>query len=338
MKSPVKLFYGNDIWTMDQQIHQLVDEVLSDESTRPFNLEQLDGDTASLEGVLLSANSLPFMADKRVIVVHEPAFLASGAKKKGLVSAEEEKALLAYCENPNPSTLLIFRMAADDALAGLGKKILPLVDGIACQKPKGSALAPWLRQQAKEAGRGFTPEAMAILIETGNQLSTLAMAQELEKLFLYIDDDMALIDADTVQAIITPTSSVTIFKLIDAMLAGHVPKAIAAYKDCLYLGEVPQRVLYRIIETIRHLLMVQSMLSEGMTQGAIQKALHCHEYYAKKTIGQARQLSTDTLSHLYTYLVDCDVQSKSTSGLDMTAFVEEVLINCSIGLNIRGKR
>ncbi|MEE0510294.1 MAG: DNA polymerase III subunit delta [Peptococcaceae bacterium] len=339
LPSGVRLYYGNDGLRMDQTIEKLIERVLPDEGTRPFNLERIDGEEVRLSEILVLARSLPFMAERRVVVVREPVFFAAGARKKGLITADEEKAMLDFCAAPNPETLLIFRYTTDEAPGAFLKKLIASSQATQCQQPKGRDVAPWLRAEAKKMGKAFTPQALAILEDMAPQDGTLLLASELEKLALYLSDrEEALITEEDVAAIVTPTPSRTIFNLTDALVEGRTTVALAAYRDCLYLGSKSAQVLRQLLDTVRRLLEVQSMLAEGMGQSAIRGEIKRHEYYVKKLINQARHLSTEALSSVYLYLVDCDVKSKSTARLDMDAFVEEAIINCCATIAIRGRR
>lgn len=339
LPSGVRLYYGNDGLRMDQTIEQLIERVLPDADTRPFNLERIDGEEVRLSEILVLARSLPFMAKRRVVVVREPGFFAAGARKKGLITAKEEQALLDFCAAPNPDSLLIFRYTTEDAPAAFLKKLIAACDATQCQQPKGRDVAPWLRAEAKKIGKSFTPQALAMLEELAPQDGTLLLASELEKLRLYLADrDDALITEEDVAAIVTPSPTHTIFNLTDAVVEGRTAAALAAYRDCLYLGSKSPQVLRQLEDTVRRLLEVQAMLAEGMSQSAIRAEIKRHEFYVKKLTAQARRLSSDALAHLYCYLVDCDVKSKRTARLDMDAFVEEVIINCCATIAVRGRR
>ena len=339
LPSGVRLYYGNDGLRMDQTIEQLIERVLPDADTRPFNLERIDGEEVRLSEILVLARSLPFMAKRRVVVVREPGFFAAGARKKGLITAEEEQALLDFCAAPNPDSLLIFRYTTEDAPAAFLKKFIAACDATQCQQPKGRDVAPWLRAEAKKIGKSFTPQALAMLEELAPQDGTLLLASELEKLRLYLADrDDALITEEDVAAIVTPSPTHTIFNLTDAVVEGRTAAALAAYRDCLYLGSKSPQVLRQLEDTVRRLLEVQAMLAEGMSQSAIRAEIKRHKFYVKKLTAQARRLSSDALAHLYCYLVDCDVKSKRTARLDMDAFVEEVIINCCATIAVRGRR
>lgn len=332
----IKIFYGDDIHRMDQAIHSLINTSLPEESTRAFNLERIDDESISIAQVLLMARSQPFMAQRRVIYIQQPAFLASDTKNL----SDDEKALLAFGENPNPEVVVIFRYITDKSAKGFFKKLLKVSESSYCMQPKKKKdISSWLRTEAKQFKKTLTPDAMAMLQETATHMSTLEMANELEKLFLYtIDEEDVFISGNAVKEIVTPTPSLSIFNLMDAMAAGRPGDALSAYEDCLTLGSKPAEILYQLCSTIRKLLIIQSMLADGMRLAAIQKELNHHEYYVKKLIKQSGKLSASSLSRLYTYLVDCDVKSKCTSGLNMTTFVEEVLINCCVTFAGKGRR
>ncbi|MDO4281080.1 MAG: DNA polymerase III subunit delta [Peptococcaceae bacterium] len=335
----VALYYGTDVYRMDNDIEKMIERVLPDEGTRPFNLEQIDGEETRLSQILVMARSQPFMAERRVIQVREPRFFDAGAKKKGLITAEEEAALLDFCAAPNPESLLIFRYSTDQAPSGFLKKVIAATGASPYSQPKGREIAAWLRAEAKKMGRVFSPQALALMETLTPGDDTLLLAGELEKLDLYLQNAPTnIIEEADVAAIVMPTPSQTIFNLTDAVMAGKTALALSAYRDCLALGGKSPQILHQLLETARRLLEIQSMVAEGMGPTAIKGEIKRHEYYVKKLIGQSRRLSTDTLSRLYLYLVDCDVKSKSTGGLDIDAFTEEVIINSCVTVAADGRR
>ena len=55
-------------------------------------------------------------------------------------------------------------------------------------------------------------------------------------------------------------------------------------------------------------------------------------------MGQAQRVPTEAVSEMFTELVACDVKSKSTAGLEMDAFVEEIIINCCANMAVRARK
>jgi DNA polymerase-3 subunit delta len=328
------LLYGDDAARMDRALQDHIEKALPDPTARAFSLESFDGDTTDIDTLLMSAQSQSFFGSRRVLLVRQPAFLEAGARKKGAVTADQEKALLAYCADPNPTSLVILRMLTEDKPGAFLKKVAEACGASPYNKPKGAEISDRIRAYIKDAGCTADGAALLLLEEAARNMDTARMDSELEKLLLYVGPGTSIREED-VAAVLSPTTGTTIFNLTDAILAGRTQRALDALKDCLFLGMKPPQVLYQVLETVRRLLMVQSMLEEHMTAEAITKAIGRHAYYVKKLIQNARRLSPDTLSRLYVYLVDCDVKSKSTSSLDMTAFIEEIVINCAAACAIR---
>lgn len=332
LASGVYLFYGDDVHKMDNDIEKLIRRVLPDEGTRPFNLEQLDGDSVSASQVLVMAKSLPFMAKRRVVVVREATFLLPGAKKKGLCTAEEEKDFLAFCENPNPDGLLILRLTTDEAPSAFLKKVIKSANATQCTQPKGRDVGPWLRSEAKKHGLSFAPNALYLMSEMAPSDGTLFLSSEIEKLALYLESqDRNEVTEEDIATIVTPTPTHTIFNLTDAMVEGRAIEALSSYNDLLKMNTKPPLILRQLLDTIRRLLEVQAMMDKGMDLGAIKSELKRHEFYVKKLMNQSRRLSSKALSRAYIHLVDADVASKSTAGLDMEAFTQDTIITlCAI--------
>lgn len=336
-ESGVILLYGDDAARIDRALEEHINKALPDPAARAFCLESFDGDTTDVDTLLLAARSRSFFAGMRVLCIREPVFLEAAARKKGSLTISQEKELLAYCEAPNPESLIIMRMITDDKPGAFLKKLAQAVKAVPFSKPRGADIAVRIRKSAQAAGHQLRPEALSLLEEAAQNMDTARMKSELDKLFLSVGEQVEISEKD-VRNVLTPTTGTTIFNLTDAIVAGRTERAAEALHDCLYLGMKPPQILYQTEETVRRILMVQSMLEEHMSADAITTAIGRHAYYVKKLIQNARSLSTDILSRLYIYLVDCDVRSKSTAGLDMAAFIEEVVINSATACAVQRRR
>src|SRR3989304_8019911 len=94
---PLYLFYGEEGFLIDEAVKKIV-SVIVEPSNRDFNLEFLRGGETSCEEIISKAQTLPFMGEKRVVIVKDiDEIKASGAER-----------LMEYCSNPSPSTCLIF--------------------------------------------------------------------------------------------------------------------------------------------------------------------------------------------------------------------------------------
>ncbi|HHX51488.1 MAG TPA: DNA polymerase III subunit delta, partial [Clostridia bacterium] len=96
------LFFGEETMLSRNLVRQL-EEGLLQGSLKDFNYAVFDGETTGLVEVINSANTLPVFSTKRLVVVKNAPWFDAGIEGTG-----EEELLLAYLENPSPTTCLVF--------------------------------------------------------------------------------------------------------------------------------------------------------------------------------------------------------------------------------------
>ncbi|MFC1715802.1 DNA polymerase III subunit delta [Candidatus Poribacteria bacterium] len=77
--SPVYLLHGEENYLIEDTLAEMI-EILAPDNMRDFNLDVFSDPAVSVTEVLSMANTYPVMAERRVVVVKDPAFL--GSKKK----------------------------------------------------------------------------------------------------------------------------------------------------------------------------------------------------------------------------------------------------------------
>ena len=156
------LVHGPDEQLLDDALALVERGLFADASERSLGREVLEGDTVSVETVVRSAMTLPFMTARRLVVVRRAHALAA----KG--GAET---LSAYAQDPNPSTCLL--LLADDGLAASRDRrsdhwllgALPAAAVVALPLRKGRALEEWLKQRAAAEGLAVGDEAARLLVQ-----------------------------------------------------------------------------------------------------------------------------------------------------------------------------
>ena len=77
--SPVYLLHGEEAYLIEDTLSEMI-EILAPKNVRDFNLDVFSDPEVSLSEVLSVADTYPVMAERRVVVVKDPAFL--GSKRK----------------------------------------------------------------------------------------------------------------------------------------------------------------------------------------------------------------------------------------------------------------
>lgn len=165
---PVYLLHGDDDFLKDEAVRRIVDRAV-DPATRDFNLEQRRGGDLDAETLATVLDTLPMMADRRVVIVRDVAALRKDARA----------ALDAYLRSPAEQTVLVLvapaGTKADKALQDRATCIefAPLDE---------KQLATWIVRHAREAHDVTIAPGAAALLQSVVGSDLPQMASELEKL------------------------------------------------------------------------------------------------------------------------------------------------------------
>jgi DNA polymerase-3 subunit delta len=260
---PLYLLEGDDL----QSRHDLALEFAGvvDEGLQAFNVESFYANEATnaagrdqLIGALLStARTLPMMAARRVVIVHESERLLAPkrarddedqgeldlpkkAAKRGATPAEE---LEAYVENPEPMTTLIFVAGALDAnrrIVKLLRKHADVVDCGSLESPRDAAI--WIQKRLEKDELTIDPKALNLLLQTTG-LSLGRIRAEIEKLVLYAAGEAVITPAHVKDLVIPENESEGVFALIDAVRNSNAPRALLEIAALIDGGVQPPLIL-----------------------------------------------------------------------------------------------
>jgi DNA polymerase III delta subunit len=260
---PLYLLEGDDL----QSRHDLALEFAAvvDEGLHAFNVESLYANEASnaagrdglIGNILSTARTLPMMAPRRVIIIHEAETLLSprrGGKdeddaqgtldlvKRGKRGSTPVEELEAYFEKPEPMTTLVFVAGGLDGNRRLVKLLRKHADTVDCgtlQSPRDAA--QWIQKRLDKDELTIEPKALSLLLDTTG-LSLGRIRAEVEKLVLYAAGEAA-ITANHVRDLVMPQNEPgEDFALGKADAAGAL-REIAAQIDA---GAQPPMILGQI--------------------------------------------------------------------------------------------
>jgi len=310
----VYVLHGEDEFSMAQEIGKLEAKV-GDAATASLNTTRLDGRTLSFAELENAARAMPFLAERRVVVLYYP--LAKMEKDPAL--QERFKALLDQVPESTALLLVEYTNLFDGKKkSGSKGKLHWLLEwaGKAGERafvrsyttPKGSQLQQWIQSQAKQAGGEFTPSAAAMLAGLVGEDTRLAH-QEIHKLVAYANYSRA-VEPEDVDAVTALSGQVTIFMLVDALGMGDGRKAMSALHQLLDEKDV-QSIFGMIVRQFRLILLAREVLEQDGSDGGAAKALKLHPFVAEKITAQARRFSLETLEAIYRRLLEIDEAIKT---------------------------
>ena len=259
---PLYLLEGDDL----QSRHDLAVEFagIVDEGLQAFNVQSVYANEASnaagrdqLIGSLLSnARTLPMMAPRRVIVVHEADRLLAPKRAKDDEDGEPEppkkgkrvattpaEELEAYIENPETMTTLVFVSGPLDANRRVVKLLRKHADVVDCgtlHDPREAAM--WITKRLEKDELTIEPKAISLLLATTG-LTLGRIRPEIEKLVLYAAGESTITVAHVRDLVIPQEESEGTFALMDAVQNANAPRALREVSALIESGIQPPVIL-----------------------------------------------------------------------------------------------
>jgi DNA polymerase-3 subunit delta len=300
---PVYVFEGEEEYIKAQAVKTLCKRLLP-EGLEQMNLTELHNPAA--DELIAASETLPAMADKRVVLVRDYTPLASGK------SADEDDAdrIIEYLGAPSPSTCLVFLVKgkADKRkkLYTYCKREHTVVDFSPMTEPQA---IDWIIRSMKALGKRM-PYAVAerFLFSVGSDAALLK--QEMDKLADFSCDRDTVSEED-IRAITVQSVESTVFQMVDAQVAGNYGEAFALMHRVLESGEDRMLILAMLLRQYRMLYQMCCLLEENVSQGELASLLKIPPFAVRGMQSQAMRYDKRHLKVVYDYLLDFEFRLKS---------------------------
>jgi DNA polymerase-3 subunit delta len=323
------LLHGEDEFRRSLELEGMKAK-LGDESAVALNTTELSGGDLTLDQLIFACDSLPFLADKRLVIVHG---LAARLGRRGGEEDEDEESpfvekLGAYLDTLPDTARLVF---LEDGEVKKSNPIWKMVSQsqhgyereFAPLKPR--ELNRWINQRVQEKGSGIDRTAVELLATyVGSDLRLLDL--EIDKLLTYIAGERSITRED-VELLVSYVQEGSIFDLVDALGTRDTKLAMQLTEKMLEDGRHPLYLLHMFARQFRILLQTKELLHKGAAPGDIAALLHLHPYPARKALAQARNFSIAQLEDIFHRLLELDAALKSSEmqeRLALELFVTEV--------------
>lgn len=292
--SPVYLFCGEEEYLKEKAVEKFKEYLLP--QAADFNLDLLDGEETEISTVISLAEDLPFMAERRLIIVkNAPWFSGKGKGKEGAAESGGAKGtgkdtvLLAYLNNPALTTCLIFMAReAVDRRKKTYKAIAAQGQVIDFKMLKTTQMIAWVNQVVKASGKRIDASAARALVEANGKLGLLNLANEIKKVISYLGTEQE-ITATAVHEVGTINLEQNIFTVIDEAVLGHTSKALNGIRELLSLKEQPPRILALLARQLRIALQANALLRSGCPEREIAGKMGLPDFVVKKALAQVRR-------------------------------------------------
>lgn len=273
-------------------------------------IERLDGDEVDFARLSEALTSLPFLANKKMVV------LAGPGKSKDFADRAEE-----LLQNLPETTEFILYEPKFDKRSSLYKLLKKQTDFKEFPALETAGLAKWLTAEAARHGARLSSGEARYLIERVGAHQQL-LAGEVEKLSLL----GGTIDRERIITMTEATPQSTIFQLLDAAMGGHAERALKLYEEQRALKVEPQQIIAMFAWQLHAMALVKTAGDRSTEQIAREAKLS--PYVASKTQSLARTVPLGRLLELVNQLVHIDLRSKREA-LDLDDALRLFIIDLS---------
>ena len=300
---PLYLMDGEEEFIKQRAVQQLISTLL-DPSLAQMNQTTLVNPLA--DDVINACETLPFLAERRLVWVQDWALLQGRAKDE----ANEVQKMLDYLPRLPASTCLLLTLHGK---ADGRKKLVQELQARNCvhtfDTMDETECVRWLKSTARKIGSSINDRDAAYLCYRSGRDAAL-LNGELAKLAAYAGEGQP-ITRQQIDEIATPSIECTVFEMVDALVAGKADEAFSLYRNLILTGSERLGILAMIQRQYRIMLQVKTMKAAGANDGAIRGALSISSYGITKTARQAGSYGMKKLRDIINMLVETEYLAKS---------------------------
>jgi DNA polymerase-3 subunit delta len=320
------VFHGPDELSCSEALAKLKEQ-MGDPSLADLNTTILNGDSLTLGQLQEVCDALPFMSDRRLVIVHN--YLSRLSSRKGSADRSMLDSLADYLPTMSDSVRLIF---VENETLAKNHPILKLAEKhdagqvVAFEGPGRGELAGWIVGRVERLGAGIERNAAeALAFAVGDDLRLLN--SEIEKLSTYVGDERPITTED-VDLMVPYAGAANVFVMVDAIGRRDGRTALHMLHKLLDENAAPLYLLSMIVRQFRILIQVKELSSQGLATSTIAKRAGLHSFVAEKAQRQAMNFSLAQLELIYVRLLETDLAIKTGQSEDVLALDSLVAALC----------
>jgi DNA polymerase III subunit delta len=295
--SAVIAIFGDEDLLVRESLGQIIHQTFPD-GVPDLAISEFDPEKAELAEVLDELRTLPFLSEKRLVLIRNADSFIS----------RHRETLENYVHSPSPTGILVLVARTFDARTRLHKAVQQCGQVIKCQAPFANKIPGWIAERASTRyQKTIAPDACGKLKDlVGNVLSLLDA--ELDKLSLYVGKRATITAAD-VEALVGNNRDEKVFGIIDAMASGDAAQAINLWNQ---VWATDRNAEYRSIGglafSVRRLLDAKQLADSGVSLEDLARKLWTD---SATLAARFRRFSVTDLQDQLATLLEVDVASKT---------------------------
>jgi len=303
---------GKDEYRLSERVSEFRLTVTPPEMS-DINTTMLDGNIVTIEELLTSLSTVPFMADRRLVVVEGLLNRLGGSKKDLgewlnfpdlLKDLPPTANLLLIEREPIPSNKLLSTILR----LGQVEKFSPL---------RHRDLLDWINARCSKLGLEIERTAVALIADSvGSELRVID--SELNKIKTYSRG--RLITREDITLMVPYVRQQNVFRVVDSVIEGRTRDALNASSMLIGLGESPSGIVRMIERQLRFLILAKHLLSRKIPTGDIGKHINLSGYPLQKTLEMERKISQARIMSMHDNLLKSNIRVREGKLTEQESF------------------
>lgn len=308
----IYLLYGEEAYLKRMYKEKLRNALVEKEDTMNYNYYA--GKGISVPEVIDVSETMPFFADRRLIIIENSGFFKSASELGDYVKELPESTYFVFVEEEVDKRNKLYKAVKDKG------RIVEM------SRQDNRTLTNWVLGKLKAENKNITRAALELFFtKTGDDMENIE--KELEKLVCYCMNQDSITPKE-VEEVCTVTITNKIFEMISAIAEKKKEKALELYYDLLALKEPPMRILFLIVRQFNLLLQVKELKRLGRDNGEIARKTSLAPFLVGKYLSQAGHFEKKQLMDA---LADCAATEEAvkTGRLNDKVGVEILIVKYS---------
>lgn len=292
------LLYGEEDYLKKTYRDKLKKALNPDGDT--MNYANFSGKNIETQEIISLADTLPFFADKRLIVIEDSGFFKNA-----------NDMLADYIKTMEDTAVLVFVESEVDKRGKMYKALKEKGQIVEFKRQDEAVLRKWVLGKLKKEEKQISEATlMAFLNKVGQDMESIN--SELEKLLCYTLNRNVITTHD-VEAICITQIQNKIFDMVDAIGNKDQKKAMDLYYDLLKLREAPMKILALLSRQFLILLQIKEL--PGVDRATVASKVGIPPFAVQKNTIQSKQFKK---RHLRQALEDCAEYEEAVKNGRMT--------------------
>ena len=310
------LISGDEEFLIDESIKRLKAKCVNP-SFEALNYIILEGVHLEFEDILNACETLPFMAERKIVVVKDSLLFKSGNNIDNKVK-DMRKKLLAYLDDINISTTLIIVEKTETIRKNnaIYKKINSVSGAVDVEKLKGYQLENWIQLKFKNKGKTINKSEINYLIQQTsytdrNMNKTLYdVKNEIDKIVNYLEDRIE-VDRSDIDGLVLKPLDMNVFNLLGFISRKNGRESLRIFNEMYLSGEAPLFILHMIVRQFRNMLHYKTLKEKGYGDSLVREKLKISPFEYGKLSGEVGNFSMEQLEEFLRYSLEADRNIKT---------------------------